>query len=451
MPFRIPFPHSIGARLAALVLVVALPLIALIAYDYAAQLAGRVELAGKSARGRAGAIAASLSQLIDTERALLAALAARPSQRLERPVTCDPMIAEARALNPYRANITVTTASGETVCSAVPLPVGVPVSVIGQEYAQRLLRTGEFTVGEPFKGLITGRWVLPLVFPRHDAAGRLIGWVGAPLDAERIGEFLSKSVTGAGELITVVSPQGRVIARSSDAAKWVGTDVSGRPFARPLLDGTLSVWRTSGLDGTARIWGVADVPVAGWKVLAGFDETALLAPVNAALARDSLLTALILLLVAELSLRIGRGISAPIQGLSRIARRIAAGERSLRAPLTGPAEVTGIALELNRMLDALDRSNAERERLAQIIEQTSDMVAISAADGALVYVNRAGRALLGLAPGESLAGVSTRQVYSPERWKFMQEVARAWRKRDCGRTNRFCWRTMAARFRCCRC
>ena len=52
------------------------------------------------------------------------------------------------------------------------------------------------------------------------------------------------------------------------------------------------------------------------------------------------------------------------------------------------------------------------------------MIAISAPDGALVYVNRAGRALLGLAPGASLTGVNTQRAYSPERWTFMQEVAR---------------------------
>jgi hypothetical protein len=104
MEIRIPFLRSIRARLVVLVLGVALPLAALIAFDYSMRLATRVELAGDSASDLAGTVAASLTHLIESERAMLAALAARPSQRIERPAVCDPLVAELLPLNPYRAN-----------------------------------------------------------------------------------------------------------------------------------------------------------------------------------------------------------------------------------------------------------------------------------------------------------------------------------------------------------
>lgn len=352
----IPFLHSIRARLVALVLAVAVPLVALIAYDYSVRLTSRLELAGNSAQQLAASVAASLTQLIDNERAMLAALAVRPAQRIERPAACDPLIAQALELNPYRANVTVTTASGVVVCSAVPLPAGGPTSVMDVEYAQHVLRTGAFTVGEPFKGRITGRWVAPLVYPRRDLHDQIIGWVGSPLDVQRIGDLIGRGVSGDRDVIVVISPQGRIVSRSVDALRWVGTDVRSQPRAAAMLAGDPNGWQARGLDGVERIWRVADVPLAGWKVLVGLDEDRLLAPANAALARNSMAIALLLVLVAAVATGIGRAIVGPIQAQTRVLARIAAGERALRAPVTGAAEVDQVSREMNRMLDAIDLS-----------------------------------------------------------------------------------------------
>lgn len=359
---HIPYPRSIRARLVALVLAVALPLLALIAYDYVTRLTSRLALAGNSAQQLATRVAASLTQLIDNERAMLAELAQRPAQRVERPAVCDPLVAEALTLNPYRANVTVTTASGEVVCSAVPLPAGGPTSVIDLDYAQRVLRTGLFTVGEPFQGRITGRWVVPLVVPRRDMHDQIIGWVGVPLDVEQIGDLLARGAADRGDVIAVVSPQGRMVSRSADAVRWAGADVRAHPGAGPLLADSLGGWQGPGLDGVARIWRVAEVPLAGWKVLVGVNEAQLLAPAKAELARDALLIALLLVLVGVAATGIVRAIAQPIRAQARVLAGIAKGERDLRAPLTGISEVDQIALEMNNMLDALAVAEADSAR-----------------------------------------------------------------------------------------
>lgn len=359
----ISFLHSIRARLAALVLGVALPLVSLMAYDYSNRLASRITLAEDSARAQADTVAAALAQLIDNERAMLEALAARPAQRIERPAVCDPFLAELIALNPYRANLAVLTEVGDIVCSALPLPPDRTVSVLDREYVQRLLRTGEFTIGEPIQDRIIGRWIVPLAYPRRDATKRLIGWVAVPLDVERIATALARGGAHS-DIVTVVSAQGRVITRSKDAVKWVGTDIRDvshgalTPDVTAILDGTMTAWRAKGLDGIARIWGAAPVARAGWRVLVGVEEAPLLAPATAALWRNSLLVMLVFLLTGALALGIGRAIFKPIQSLTGFLGRIAAGERSLRAALTGATEIDRIATEMNRMLDAIDLSMA---------------------------------------------------------------------------------------------
>lgn len=51
------------------------------------------------------------------------------------------------------------------------------------------------------------------------------------------------------------------------------------------------------------------------------------------------------------------------------------------------------------------RAEAERQRLAAILEATSDFVGLATPDGRITYVNRAGRRLVGLGEEESLEGV----------------------------------------------
>ena len=57
----IPYPRSVRARLVALVLTVALPLLAWIAYDHVTRLESRIALAGHSAQQLATSVAASLN------------------------------------------------------------------------------------------------------------------------------------------------------------------------------------------------------------------------------------------------------------------------------------------------------------------------------------------------------------------------------------------------------
>ncbi len=74
---------------------------------------------------------------------------------------------------------------------------------------------------------------------------------------------------------------------------------------------------------------------------------------------------------------------------------------------------------------ALDRTEAEatQNRLVALLEATTDGVAIAAADHRLLYVNRAGRTMLGLGERSALTGLSLADLYPPElRERFRTEV-----------------------------
>jgi PAS domain S-box-containing protein len=68
------------------------------------------------------------------------------------------------------------------------------------------------------------------------------------------------------------------------------------------------------------------------------------------------------------------------------------------------------------ILDVTARRNSEQEheQRAQILDATSDFVAMVEPDGTLVYLNRAGRAFLGIGPAEELAGRNLHGALPPE-------------------------------------
>jgi two-component system, cell cycle sensor histidine kinase and response regulator CckA len=74
-----------------------------------------------------------------------------------------------------------------------------------------------------------------------------------------------------------------------------------------------------------------------------------------------------------------------------------------------PVRTVGAMLDVT----ARRKSEQEQERRAQIMDATSDFVAMAEPDGRLVYLNRAGRELLGIGPTDDLAGRSLHAAHAP--------------------------------------
>jgi PAS domain S-box-containing protein len=130
-----------------------------------------------------------------------------------------------------------------------------------------------------------------------------------------------------------------------------------------------------------------------------------------------------LLLMAALSVVIymlASRLTRPIERLTRAARAIAAGDLGRDIDTRGAAETAVLGQSFVQMRDAVrekiadlaennrhlreeieQRRQAERERdrLASIIEATSDLVSVADPNGKVLYFNRAGRSMLGIGTG----------------------------------------------------
>ena len=74
----------------------------------------------------------------------------------------------------------------------------------------------------------------------------------------------------------------------------------------------------------------------------------------------------------------------------------------------GPVSVRGTFEDVTAKL----HTDEAQTRLVEVLEATSDFVGIADMSGQAVYINKAGRALIGLDPDEDLASVSMRTIYT---------------------------------------
>jgi PAS domain S-box-containing protein len=303
------------------------------------------------AQDAAARITAHLREAEET----LGRLAERPLVKALDPRQCDPIVAEFVRLNPDYTTLGIRDRQGSIVCSYLPKPI--PQLNVGDfPWFEEGLRAGRFTVGDAFLGRQTGRWVSVLTYPVRDDAKALIGLLVLPIDLARLNERL---LTGVPEeaVVAVVDRKRAVVLRSSDFASFVGKSAPARAedATRGVREGFLS---TMGLDGVQRLYAFVTLPGIEWRIVAGVAEAQAFAGYRTRLRRSLVVSLAVLLLGLGLAWRIAASIAQPIAGLARTSARIASGDRGARAEVAGLPEIATVALRFNRMLDALDRSEA---------------------------------------------------------------------------------------------
>ena len=123
-------------------------------------------------------------------------------------------------------------------------------------------------------------------------------------------------------------------------------------------------------------------------------------------------------------------ITLPIINLTEFTRRFAAGEHGVSMDFHSRDEIGELVLTFNAttrqvsaLVGELDRRARENAMLAAILEATSDFVGTASSDGQCLYLNRAGRRIMGLAEDESLSGHTIANFYPPEMTDLMLHTA----------------------------
>ena len=413
---------SIRVQLLLLVLAVALPAAALLAWH----LADDARHARESAYARVALIAAEVAAdleltLRDQEEQLslvAAEFRGNPPRRSQR---FDP--AQFMRNRPQLTNLGVRDLRANNIYLHWPNPTP-PAEAVQFPWVAQGQSSESFAVGDAFLGRLSGRWVMVLTHPVRDEQGKRSGFVDLSLDLLTVNERVFGAVPR--KAVVIVSDRGdRFLLHSVDAASWIGKPLPAAQAEalRGWRDGFFSA---RGVDGTPHLYAGVTMARTGWRVFAGVAEDEVFAGYRELLARSIAIGLVALALVLALAVWISLIIARPIGELAGTATRIAGGDSAARARILGPPEIQRVAQQFNNMLDTLARQREERAALIghmeKLFQLARDVILLIDPEGRVVEANDAAVAAYGYGADE-LHGMHVRMLRAE---RTRADVERDW-------------------------
>ena len=311
--------------------------------------------------------ARDVAAAVDVVRSHIAVLAGNPGlvNVLDKPADC---VLSFAGSGPFATgHLDVVVADGTVACS----------SLEGQgAYAGAPWLPGALSapaLSAPVLDPRTGKQVVVVSAP---IAGRAAAV--AMLDLEAVGPALAAGLGGRHRLSFLVTTAGAdtVLARSIDPGRWVGAPVTDTRFATPAGDRD-----RLDLDGTPRLYGESTVEGLEWKVFAGASRSHALADAERLSNRQMLLTLLGVGVFLAVALVFYRRIARPIGQLSAGVRAATGVPKAAPIEVIGPAEVTRLVQDFNRLLQA----DAERSSLQERLHQAQRLESVGQLAGGVAH------------------------------------------------------------------
>src|SRR6266853_449808 len=190
--------------------------------------------------------------------------------------------AEARAdreLPSHINNVAVWTLSGANVGSLNPQTRIRGISVADRRYFKDAIASRKLALEAPVVGRTNGE--LLAIFARPVVRGdSVLGVVSASTQLKHVQGFLDREGSlPRNSVITVIDPQGIVLARSVETDKWLGKNVSDQEAIRTSLLQGEGVAESAGVDTVARLYGYTTARSVPWLVYVGIPHESALTPV----------------------------------------------------------------------------------------------------------------------------------------------------------------------------
>ena len=407
-------PASIRTRIIGLLLALALPLVAIVAFALVREYRTSAERAEGAAAELAVATSNGVAQILESGLVAVEALSRDPAILALDSPGCAPWLREVTAMLPLFANIVVADSAGRLVCSAMPLPAE-PLDVADRDWFRRALQGDEPAIGRFQVGEVTSRRIVVLAHPLRREAGGVIGVVAAGIDVERFQRLLEGLPQPPGAVVTLADDAWTVLARSTDPERWIGQTLPGDTVPERAVAPGVGLFRATGLDRIDRIFGFATVPGPGWRVYAGVPESWIYSPVRQAGLRRGIAVAAVLAAVAVLAILLFRRVTGSISSLVDGTRAAAQGSGT-RVPEVGPTEVVEVARQFNATLAARERAEDDvrraQERYASVLRNAPYGIFVATETGRFIDVNPALVRMLGFSSAESLHATSAHAAFA---------------------------------------
>jgi diguanylate cyclase (GGDEF)-like protein/PAS domain S-box-containing protein len=364
---------SIRSRLLLLVLALGLPFLAYIAIEAASEVRADRELAKERSLAVARVVAARLDDYVGDINQLLATLSHVAAIGPEHASENDALLREMeRDLPSYINNVALWSLSGANVGSLNPQTRIKGASVADRRYFKDAISTRKLSLEAPTIARTNGELVA--IFSRPVMHGdNVVGVVSASTQLKHLQNFLDREGSlPKDSIITVIDPQGIVLARSAETDKWLGKNVSDQEAIRTTLLQGEGVTESAGVDAVARLYGYTRARSVPWLVYVGITSEAALTPVWLHLYRDLKLGGTLLLIAVIVAVWIGEKIASPMHQLASDAAALGAGDLGHRSSVATGGEAALLAQTLNSMAQSLQQRSHALEHSEQRLHLIAD-------------------------------------------------------------------------------
>ena len=312
----------------------------------------------------AGASAAHLEQYLDSLDAIAAAALQHPGATALEPGCCHELFTQLLSHQPLLTNIVLTDREGAV--RAVALPSSSVTGQIARAWIADVTATGKPVISEWYKGQVSGKPVVTLGYPVLATDQSVAGALGLSIDLSRLQMVFAKVPLPAGSVITLLDRSGLVLARSTDAERFIGTTMM------PPADAAAGPPRiTDEPDGVQRITALGSIRRGPWFLSVAIPRT---------VVRESLFPLWrrhVLIIGASAFALIGLGMLIAWQTTLHVNRLRSAAEQIADGDLSPPARIPSPNRDFSQLQDAFIRMAGNlretRDALDRQVEQERKM------------------------------------------------------------------------------
>ncbi|HEY1228387.1 MAG TPA: hypothetical protein VGF26_13810, partial [Ramlibacter sp.] len=310
LPFTSRRPASIRARLILLVLAVWVPAVVGLGLQARSTYVQQERLLRDNVRQVAGNLNSAIESELDKRRVLAQALAVTRAVRERDFVQFDRQARQAAAGS--GASVMLVDRTQQYVYTGLPD-----------------LRTVQRMAGSPFvtggpqvffvpRGPISGKPAIALFVPEagHDPPEFNIG---VPFPPQAVQAIVERQATPAGGVSSVIDAEQRVMARSRDTERWLGTVANHTPLREMASRGGSGFLETLTLDGVASLTYVAPRNAYGWQAVVALPMATLHRTAERLTLQAMAVSGALLLIGLALAMLSARWISEPVLRLKSAA------------------------------------------------------------------------------------------------------------------------------------
>lgn len=254
-------------------------------------------------------------QFLARAKFILFKLSQRPQVQALDSSQCDPILQELKALEPNYANVITLDTNGQLVCSASQVRPGRPAGPDPKLYFSEVKRSGQFTVGQPAHGFISGRLVSTLSYPIRNEMGVLTGVAAIAVDLLNYQPIIPQDGFPPETVIGIINSEGILIARSENAELQAGMAVKPELIRtlRREREGTVAL---SDSRGRSKFYAFGPIVDSDWFVVVSIDERSVISPIIGLVWRRLAFILGLVLLLLYITIRSVRRIANPVEKIS---------------------------------------------------------------------------------------------------------------------------------------